>query len=152
MGTFLCFALLTSIAPQALADPGRTDTDASRVRIAIGECSDGTDQSVPGLTDTLERSLRKSLADQRGVQVVGLGSGEPERVVSARIARATSSRKGRPAEVEVVAESTDAATQRIAYRTTIRAEGTGRPGEDRVALVHRAVEAAAGQVAAHQCF
>ena len=148
VAVFLCFALLASLVPQAFSDPGTSSSDSARVRVAVGQCLDSTDQTVPGLADTLERALRKSLADQRGVDIVSLDSGNPDRVVSARIAGLTSPRKGQPPQVQVVAESTDPATSRAAYRTSVRAEAAGRPGEDRVAQVHRAVERAAGQVAA----
>jgi hypothetical protein len=148
VAVFLCLVLLASTVPQAIPDPGTRPTDPERLRVAIGECRDGTGESVPGLAETLERSLRKSLADQKGVEVVSLDRGDPDRIVSARIAALSASRKGKAPEVQVVAESTDAQSREVAYRATVRAEGAGRPGEDRVARVHRAVEQAALQVAA----
>lgn len=148
MAAFLCLALLASTIPQAIPAPGARPTGSEGVRIAIGQCLDSTDQSVPGLADTLERSLRKSLADQKGVEVVSLAGGDPDRIVSARIAALTAPPNGKTPEVQVVVESTDPTRREVAYRTTVRAEGSGRPGEDRVAQVHRAVERAAGQVAA----
>ncbi len=148
VAAFLCLALLASTVPQAIPDPGTRPIGPERLRVAIGECLDSTGESVPGLAETLERSLRKSLADQRGVEVVSLDRGNPDRIVSARIAAVSASRNGKPPEVQVVAESTDAESREVAYRATVRAEGAGRPGEDRVARVHHAVEQAALQVAA----
>ncbi|MBM3498751.1 MAG: hypothetical protein FJX74_08775, partial [Armatimonadetes bacterium] len=146
VAVFVCLSLVLSLASPLLATPGQETQAAERVRVAVGACSD-SGGTATGAGQTLERALQKSLANQSGVRLVGLENGDPERVLTGRVASLTV--EGRhPAKVEVVAEYTDPSTGAVTYRTSVTAEGAVRPGEEQVARVERAIEAAASQVVA----
>ena len=146
----LCVALIASLLPfrSAVAQNGAPQGSAA-LRIVVAQCSDATGGALPGLGKLLERSLLRSLADQPGVELIGPGNTtQPDRTVAARIIAISQSRKrGQPAEVQVVAETTDSRTGSVVYRATVRGGGFSRPGEGLTPQVERAVDEAAQQIA-----
>jgi len=146
VAVFVCIALVLSLISPVFAAPERDAHADSRLRVAVGTCSEAAGVAA-GAATALERALQKSLANETAVRLVGLDSGDPQRVLSARIASLVVDGK-HPAKVEVAAEYSDPATGAVAYRTSVTAEGAVRPGEEQIARVDRALEAAAGQIVA----
>jgi adhesin/invasin len=143
VAVLLCFALVVSLILPSLAEPVKpTNTP---LRIAVTQCADATNGNLATL---LQESLCRSLADQPGVQLVGLSSTGAHQVLSARIAAVTPPAKGHEASVQVVAEATDPGTGAVTYRTTVVGQGATRPGEFAAASIERALAQAADQVAA----
>jgi adhesin/invasin len=147
VAVFVCVALVASLVSPVFSSPGQARPTDARVRVAVGACSDGSGAGVPGVAETLQRALQKSLADERSMQLVGLENGDPQRVLSARIASLNVDGK-QPAKIEVLAEYSDASSGAVAYRAAVTAEGAVRPGEEQVARVERAIGAAAAQIVA----
>jgi len=145
VAVFLCLALISSLVLPSLAEPTEASSP-SVLRIAVAQCSDATG-ATPGLAVLLQRALCGSLADQPGVELVGLATGRPDRVISARVTAVTMPTKSRAASAEVVAEATDQANGRVAYRTTALGQGVPRPAEAVGASLERAVGQAADAVA-----
>lgn len=149
VAVWLCVALLISLLPSPLLTQEKSAIGRGSLRISVSRCSDATEGAIPGLADLLERSLWKTLADQPAVEVVGPGSSAAaERVLSARITTVAASKKrNRPTNVQVVAETTEPATGRVVYRTTVQGGGFIRPGEAPTAQIERAIYEAAREIA-----
>jgi hypothetical protein len=145
VAVFVCVALVVSLVSPILASPGQPRPTDTRLRVAVGSCSDGSGAGVPGVAETLQRALQRSLADERSMQLVGLDNGDPQRVLSARVESLNADGR-QPAKVQVLAEYTDATSGSVAYRAAVTAEGAVRPGEEQVARVERAIGAAAAQI------
>ena len=152
VAVFICAALVTSLVipgftQLAPISPEQTLPQDARVRVAVGSCSDASGADMDGLGESLERALRRSLADQPGLRLVRAASGKPDRVLAARISK-VSLAKGGGSAVQVMGESTNAETGSTAYRTTVTGEGVGRPGEGKVASAERALTIAADELVA----
>jgi len=146
---WLCVALLLSLLPSPFLAQEQPAPGRGALRISVSRCSDATEGAVPGLADLLERSLWKALADLPSVEIVGPGSSvQADRVLSARVIRVAASKKRkRPTDVQVVAETTEPATGKVIYRTTVQGGGFIRPGEAATAQIERAVYEAAREIA-----
>ena len=85
VAVFVFIALCTSLVTPVISAPVQPGNMDARVRIAVGDCADGTNGVLPGLSDSLKMSLTRSLANEEGVRLVGHEVGEPDRVLTARV-------------------------------------------------------------------
>ncbi len=146
---WLSLLLVVSASPLPLLAQGNAPAKPVALRVAVGACSDASGGLPAGVADMLQQSLLKSLADQRGFEVVGHADGaRADRIVSARIVAASVPPDAMSAaQVRVIAESTDAQSGRLIFRAVVEGNGAGRPGQDPAARVERAVADAADQAA-----
>ncbi|MGQ9732135.1 MAG: invasin domain 3-containing protein [Candidatus Zipacnadales bacterium] len=143
---FLCVVLVSSLVFPGFSASELPKEPDEQLHIAVGACTGDGGSGLAEASASLERALRKALANQAAVRVVGLEE-QPDRVLSAHIASLTTEQK-KTARIQVLVESVEPTTGRIAYRAMVAAEGAVRPAEELIARVDRAIEAVAEQIAA----